>query len=116
MKQNQQQRLESQQQEETFTAELQALKAEKLAIEQKIANLKEDRQRARVATIRSEISQKGEQTVAYVNSCKTDMTLEQCAKQTNTLALQKRSDSIKVRYLKEQRNLSWPNRIKRKPR
>ncbi|QPL55826.1 formylglycine-generating enzyme family protein [Vibrio navarrensis] len=89
VKQNQQQRLESQQQEETFTAELQALKAEKLAIEQKIANLKEDRQRARVATIRSEISQKGEQTVAYVNSCKTDMTLEQCAKQTNTLALQK---------------------------
>ncbi|ELP5729903.1 SUMF1/EgtB/PvdO family nonheme iron enzyme [Vibrio vulnificus] len=89
VKQNQSEQLEARQTQETLGAELTAIIAEETAVRSKIEQLKEDRQRARIATIRNEISRKGDLTVSFTNSCKTDMTLEQCSKQTTTLALQK---------------------------
>ncbi len=89
VKQNQSEQLEARQTHETLASELAAINAEETVIRGKIAQLQEERQRARIATIRSEISQKGDLTVSFTNTCRSDMTLEQCAKQTTTLALQK---------------------------
>ncbi len=80
VKQNQSEQLEARQTHETLASELAAISAEETVIRGKIAQLQEERQRARIATIRSEISQKGDLTVSFTNTCRSDMTLEQCAK------------------------------------
>lgn len=89
LKQNQTEQLEALQTQETLNAELMSIKAEETVIRNKIAQLQDERQRARIALIRSEITQQGELTVSFTNTCQSSMTLEQCSKQTTNLALQK---------------------------
>lgn len=72
-----------------LTMELEAIQAEKTAVEASIANLGQDKLRARAERLRNEITQAEEQTVSFTNRCSHDMTLAQCSEQTVTLALQK---------------------------
>ncbi|PHX08131.1 SUMF1/EgtB/PvdO family nonheme iron enzyme [Vibrio splendidus] len=69
--------------------ELEAIQAEKAAAEASIANLNQNKLRARAERLRNEITQTEEQTVSFTNRCSSDMTLAQCSEQTVTLALQK---------------------------
>ncbi|MEZ9478667.1 SUMF1/EgtB/PvdO family nonheme iron enzyme [Vibrio splendidus] len=69
--------------------ELEAIQAEKAAAEASIANLNQNKLRARAERLRNEITQTEEQTVSFTNRCSSDMTLAQCSDQTVTLALQK---------------------------
>ncbi|MDH5915340.1 SUMF1/EgtB/PvdO family nonheme iron enzyme [Vibrio splendidus] len=69
--------------------ELEAIQAEKAAAEASIANLNQNKLRARTERLRNEITQTEEQTVSFTNRCSSDMTLAQCSDQTVTLALQK---------------------------
>ena len=68
--------------------ELEAIQAEKAAAEASIANLNQNKLRARAERLRNEITQTEEQTVSFTNRCSSDMTLAQCSDQTVTLALQ----------------------------
>ena len=80
---------DSQQKQQGLVIELEAIQAEKAAAEASIANLNQDKLRARAERLRNEITQTEEQTVSFTNRCSSDMTLAQCSNQTVTLALQK---------------------------
>ncbi|MEQ6347185.1 SUMF1/EgtB/PvdO family nonheme iron enzyme [Vibrio cyclitrophicus] len=80
---------DSEQKQQGLVMELEAIQAEKAAAEASIANLNQDKLRARAERLRNEITQTKEQTVSFTNRCSSDMTLAQCADQTVTLALQK---------------------------
>ncbi|WP_060980809.1 formylglycine-generating enzyme family protein [Vibrio splendidus] len=79
----------SEQKQQGLVMELEAIQAEKAAAEASIANLNQDKLRARAERLRNEITQTEEQTVSFTNRCSSDMTLAQCSDQTVTLALQK---------------------------
>lgn len=81
---------DSEQKQQGLMIELEAIQAEKAAAEASIANLNQDKLRARAERLRNEITQTEEQTVSFTNRCSSDMTLAQCSDQTVTLALQKR--------------------------
>ncbi|MDH5903205.1 SUMF1/EgtB/PvdO family nonheme iron enzyme [Vibrio splendidus] len=80
---------DSQQKQQGLVIELEAIQAEKAAAEASIANLNQDKLRARAERLRNELTQTEEQTVSFTNRCSSDMTLAQCSNQTVTLALQK---------------------------
>ncbi|WP_061040089.1 SUMF1/EgtB/PvdO family nonheme iron enzyme [Vibrio coralliirubri] len=80
---------DSEQKQQGLVMELEAIQAEKAAAEASIANLNQDKLRARAERLRNEITQTEEQTVSFTNRCSSDMTLAQCSDQTVTLALQK---------------------------
>ncbi|MFS1860476.1 SUMF1/EgtB/PvdO family nonheme iron enzyme [Vibrio lentus] len=80
---------DSEQKQQGLVMELEAIQAEKAAAEASIANLNQDKLRARAERLRNEITQTQEQTVSFTNRCSSDMTLAQCSDQTVTLALQK---------------------------
>ena len=80
---------DSEQKQQGLMMELEAIQAEKAAAEASIANLNQDKLRARAERLRNEITQTEEQTVSFTNRCSNDMTLAQCSDQTVTLALQK---------------------------
>ncbi|UPR32293.1 SUMF1/EgtB/PvdO family nonheme iron enzyme [Vibrio crassostreae] len=80
---------DSEQKQQGLMIELEAIQAEKAAAEASIANLNQDKLRARAERLRNEITQTEEQTVSFTNRCSSDMTLAQCSDQTVTLALQK---------------------------
>ncbi|MEZ8783411.1 SUMF1/EgtB/PvdO family nonheme iron enzyme [Vibrio splendidus] len=80
---------DSEQKQQGLVIELEAIQAEKAAAEASIANLNQDKLRARAERLRNEITQTEEQTVSFTNRCSSDMTLAQCSNQTVTLALQK---------------------------
>ncbi len=80
---------DSEQKQQGFMMELEAIQAEKAAAEASIANLNQNKLRARAERLRNEITQTEEQTVSFTNRCSSDMTLAQCSDQTVTLALQK---------------------------
>ncbi|NVN80097.1 MULTISPECIES: formylglycine-generating enzyme family protein [unclassified Vibrio] len=80
---------DSEQKQQGLMMELEAIQAEKAAVEASIANLNQDKLRARAERLRNEITQTEEQTVSFTNRCSNDMTLAQCSDQTVTLALQK---------------------------
>ncbi|MDL5027003.1 SUMF1/EgtB/PvdO family nonheme iron enzyme [Vibrio sp. TMPB1044] len=79
----------SEQKQQGLVMELEAILAEKAAVQASIANLNQDKLRARAERLRNEITQTEEQTVSFTNRCSSDMTLAQCSDQTVTLALQK---------------------------
>ncbi|MEC7309172.1 SUMF1/EgtB/PvdO family nonheme iron enzyme [Vibrio satsumensis] len=79
----------SEQKQQGLVMELEAIQAEKAAVQASIANLNQDKLRARAERLRNEITQTEEQTVSFTNRCSSDMTLAQCSDQTVTLALQK---------------------------
>lgn len=89
VKQNQNERLAAEQALQEQHAALNQAKAAQDAIEQAIAQLDDDKLRARVERLRNELQREGEQTVSFTNQCQADLTLAQCAKQTSDLALQK---------------------------
>lgn len=89
VKQNQKARLEAEQKLQEQQAALVQAQATQQVIEQNIAQLDDDKVRARVARLRTELNRSGDQKVSFTNACKADMTLAQCAKQTTDLALQK---------------------------
>lgn len=80
---------DSEQKQQGLMMELEAIQAEKMAAEASIANLNQNKLRARAERLRNEITQMEEQTVSFTNRCSSDMTLAQCSDQTVTLALQK---------------------------
>lgn len=80
---------DSKQKQQGLAMELEAIQAEKTATETAIAQLEQDKLRARAERLRNEITQTQEQTVSFTNRCSSDMTLAQCSDQTVTLALQK---------------------------
>ncbi|PMN24850.1 hypothetical protein BCT41_20880 [Vibrio splendidus] len=80
---------DSEQKQQGLVIELEAIQAEKAAAEASIANLNQNKLRARAERLRNEITQTEEQTVSFTNRCSSDMTLAQCSEQTVTLALQK---------------------------
>ncbi|MEZ9185348.1 formylglycine-generating enzyme family protein [Vibrio splendidus] len=80
---------DSEQKQQGLMMELEAIQAEKAAAEASIANLNQNKLRARAERLRNEITQTQEQTVSFTNRCSSDMTLAQCSDQTVTLALQK---------------------------
>ncbi|MCQ8867247.1 SUMF1/EgtB/PvdO family nonheme iron enzyme [Vibrio splendidus] len=80
---------DSEQKQQGLMMELEAIQAEKTAAEASIANLNQNKLRARAERLRNEITQTEEQTVSFTNRCSSDMTLAQCSDQTVTLALQK---------------------------
>ncbi|MEZ9393618.1 SUMF1/EgtB/PvdO family nonheme iron enzyme [Vibrio splendidus] len=80
---------DSEQKQQGLVMELEAIQAEKAAAEASIANLNQDKLRARAERLRNEITQTQEQTVSFTNRCSSDMTLAECSDQTVTLALQK---------------------------
>ncbi|OBT28812.1 formylglycine-generating enzyme family protein [Vibrio splendidus] len=80
---------DSEQKQQGLMMELEAIQAEKAAAEASIANLNQNKLRARAERLRNEITQTEEQTVSFTNRCSSDMTLAQCSDQTVTLALQK---------------------------
>ncbi|MEZ9351434.1 SUMF1/EgtB/PvdO family nonheme iron enzyme [Vibrio splendidus] len=80
---------DSEQKQQGLMMELEAIQAEKAAAEASIANLNQNKLRARAERLRNEITQTEEQTVSFTNRCSSDMTLAQCSEQTVTLALQK---------------------------
>lgn len=80
---------DAEQKQQGLAMELEAIQAEKTAVEASIANLGQDKLRARAERLRNEITQAEEQTVSFTNRCSNDMTLAQCSEQTVTLALQK---------------------------
>ncbi|MEZ9266363.1 SUMF1/EgtB/PvdO family nonheme iron enzyme, partial [Vibrio splendidus] len=80
---------DSEQKQQGLVMELEAIQAEKAAAEASIANLNQNKLRARAERLRNEITQTEEQTVSFTNRCSSDMTLAQCSEQTVTLALQK---------------------------
>ncbi|OEF87112.1 formylglycine-generating enzyme family protein [Vibrio splendidus] len=80
---------DSEQKQQDLVMELEVIQAEKTAAEASIANLNQDKLRARAERLRNEITQTEEQTVSFTNRCSSDMTLAQCSDQTVTLALQK---------------------------
>ncbi|CAM3133689.1 putative structural maintenance of chromosomes protein fused with sulphatase-modifying factor [Vibrio fluvialis] len=89
IKQNQKARLEAEQKLQEQQAALAQTKSAQQVIEQSIVKLDQDKLRARVERLRSELNRTGEQKVSFTNACSADMTLAQCAKQTTDLALQK---------------------------
>lgn len=89
VKQNQKARLEAEQKLQELEALLAEKKAAQHTVEKGIAELEQHKLRARVERLKGELRQNGEQTVSFTNACSADMTLAQCAKQTNDLALQK---------------------------
>ncbi|MDP2499725.1 hypothetical protein BCT47_09345 [Vibrio splendidus] len=80
---------DSEQKQQGLMMELEAIQAEKAAAEASIANLNQNKLRARAERLRNEITLTEEQTVSFTNRCSSDMTLAQCSDQTVTLALQK---------------------------
>ncbi|MFS1932055.1 formylglycine-generating enzyme family protein [Vibrio splendidus] len=80
---------DSEQKQQGLVMELEAIQTEKATTEASIANLNQDKLRARAERLRNEITQTEEQTVSFTNRCSNDMTLAQCSDQTMTLALQK---------------------------
>ncbi|MEZ8799846.1 SUMF1/EgtB/PvdO family nonheme iron enzyme [Vibrio splendidus] len=80
---------DSEQKQQGLMMELEAIQAEKAAAEASIANLNQNKLRARAERLRNEITQTEEQTVSFTNRCSSDMTLAQCSDQTVSLALQK---------------------------
>jgi len=74
---------------ETTKIETVQLQQGKKQIEMQILALQKIRERKRVALLRKEINQSGSEIVSLVNTCRTNMTLDECSKQTTTLALQK---------------------------
>ncbi|MEG3219488.1 SUMF1/EgtB/PvdO family nonheme iron enzyme [Vibrio gigantis] len=80
---------DSEQKQQGLVIELEAIQTEKEMAEASIANLNQDKLRARAERLRNEITQTEEQTVSFTNRCRNDMTLAQCSDQTVTLALQK---------------------------
>ncbi|MEZ9452238.1 SUMF1/EgtB/PvdO family nonheme iron enzyme [Vibrio splendidus] len=80
---------DSEQKQQGLVMELEAIQAEKAAAEASIANLNQNKLRARAERLRNEITQTEEQTVSFTNRCSSDMTLAQCSEQTVSLALQK---------------------------
>ncbi|MEZ8284489.1 SUMF1/EgtB/PvdO family nonheme iron enzyme [Vibrio splendidus] len=80
---------DSEQKQQGLVMELEAIQTEKATTEASIANLNQDKLRARAERLRNEITQTEEQTVSFTNRCSSDMTLAQCSDQTVTLALQK---------------------------
>jgi formylglycine-generating enzyme required for sulfatase activity/predicted nucleic acid-binding Zn-ribbon protein len=81
--------LASQQKQEEIKNELSEAKAIQHQVELTIHELSEKKKRARVALLREEIQKTGTETVSYVNTCASDMTLDACKKQTLNLAIQK---------------------------
>ena len=80
---------DSEQKQQGLVMELEAIQTEKATTEASIANLNQNKLRARAERLRNEITQTEEQTVSFTNRCSSDMTLAQCSDQTVTLALQK---------------------------
>ncbi|WP_135442214.1 formylglycine-generating enzyme family protein [Vibrio tasmaniensis] len=80
---------DSEQKLQSLVMELEAIKAEKSAVEMSIAHLNQDKLRARAERLRSEVTQTQEHTVSFTNRCSSDMTLAQCSDQTVALTLQK---------------------------
>ncbi|MEZ9071140.1 SUMF1/EgtB/PvdO family nonheme iron enzyme [Vibrio splendidus] len=80
---------DSEQKLQGLVMELEAIQTEKATTEASIANLNQDKLRARAERLRNEITQTEKQTVSFTNRCSNDMTLAQCSDQTMTLALQK---------------------------
>lgn len=89
VKQNQKSRLEAEQkaQETKFTFDQAQANVKK--VEDNIASLLEDKKRARVERLKSELSQTKQEKVSFTNLCQSNMTIAQCTAQTQELALQK---------------------------
>ncbi|MCW8336435.1 SUMF1/EgtB/PvdO family nonheme iron enzyme [Vibrio paucivorans] len=89
VKQNQVARLEAEQTLQELNAELDQKQLAVDAIEEHIAKLDTDKLRARAERLKGELRESGTQKVSFTNVCSSSMTLAQCAKQTEDLALQK---------------------------
>lgn len=109
IKQNQKARLEAEQKLQEQQAALAQTKAAQQGIEQSIAKLDQDKLRARVERLRSELNRTGEQKVSFTNACSADMTLAQCAKQTTDLALQKAVKQFQAWLIDETSEVAWVN-------
>lgn len=81
--------LEAQQKLQDLDVDLSMIKAEVLVAESSINALEQNKLRARVERLRSELTQTTESKVSFTNTCQADMTLAQCSNQTTDLALQK---------------------------
>ena len=89
VKQNQKARLSTEQELVEIRNVFATRQAELEAIEQKIASLDEDKIRARVEQLRTELKQPQQISVSFTNRCQPSLTLSQCDQQTKELALQK---------------------------
>lgn len=89
VKQNQKARLDAEQKLEEERANLATRKAEADAIKLAIAELDEQKLRARVEQLKLELEQPQKISVSFTNRCQASLTLAQCDQQTKELALQK---------------------------
>ncbi|MDV7104851.1 SUMF1/EgtB/PvdO family nonheme iron enzyme [Vibrio sp. TH_r3] len=89
VKKNQKERLESQQKIQELYADLSLFEADQKRLAVELNQLSEQKIRARIEKLRTELSQEKQLTVSFTNVCKNDMTIAQCADRTQDLALQK---------------------------
>lgn len=89
LKEQQKKQLTLEQERQDQEYKLEQLIAAQHTIEQQIAQLDEQKLRARVERLREELQRTAEQKVSFTNRCADTATLAQCAQQTTELALQK---------------------------
>ncbi len=89
LKQNQQARLESQHAIEEKKQALLSVQAKQKANVSELEAARDVHVRARVARLRDELSESTLSKVAFTNTCSATMTISECAKQSQTLAVQK---------------------------
>ncbi len=89
LKQNQNEQLNSEQKVEEAQQLLATQDAQISAIRKDIAQYDENKIRARVERLKTELMPEQQVTVSFTNRCQSDMTLAQCDTQTRDLALQK---------------------------
>jgi formylglycine-generating enzyme required for sulfatase activity len=89
VKQNQQQRLTNEQESQDLSVELSRLEAAQRQLLASLDTLQNQKLRARADRLRAELSTSHTNKVSFTNTCAANMTLAQCSKQTETLALQK---------------------------
>ncbi len=82
-------RLEAEQKTQDVKFKFDQAQAGVKGIEDNIASLLEDKKRARVERLKSELGQTKQEKVSFTNLCQSNMTIAQCTAQTQELALQK---------------------------
>lgn len=89
VKQNQEDRLDSEQKLQELYAELNLLEAQQKKHAAEIEALEQQKVRARVARLRNELKPQKQLSVSFTNVCDQSMTLSACSEQTESLAQQK---------------------------
>lgn len=89
VKQNQKHRLEAEQKLQELYADLSLFEADQKRLKSELEAFEQNKIRARVERLRTELDEKAQLKVSFTNVCKSNMTLAQCTDQTKSLALQK---------------------------